>query len=121
MDIHKDDMNMIGEPAIKGIVDLEFDPVEYARELHKLTQQEPIAWAWISESRDEDIQAIAMTFPNIMNIFPTLPIYINNILIRSFIRGLKMGEFKWRIESPQIKGELAREGEVYIPKLEDFK
>jgi hypothetical protein len=113
----KDDLNMIPSTAIRDMLYTEASPAEYHQFLAELEEKEPRMSYWMSGARDADIANLAASFQNIYSHYPTLPLSLASLLLRTFIRGYMMAESKWKPEI-DLNGEVP--GKHYIPRPEDF-
>lgn len=128
--IPKDDMNMIGAYALGNLLKLEKDSRAYYNYLADIEEREPRMYAWVERGRQEDIVALSQQFEDLFTAYPTLPLYINGLLLKSFIRGYNVAESKWQdviIAPDEPRGLYSDENgdddlgfDFYYPEEKDF-
>lgn len=119
--ITKDDFSMVTEADINEAVAVESNSEEFHKLIARLEVTEPKMSAWMAGTRSYDIAVAANMFDNLYSIYPSLPVFLNNLLLRTFLRGFQVSEAKWKknlLKGIDMKG-LGDAGS-YTPKMEDF-
>jgi hypothetical protein len=118
MTVNRDDYSMVSAEAIRSVMETESSPELYYKYMAKLETHEPGLCYWTMTSRESDISDLSSTFKEIFNFYPTLPIHLNGMLHKYFVRGFQIGEAKWR---PTLDTEPPKDNKnKYIPKKDDF-
>lgn len=109
---------MITVDHIHETISTEHDPVKFSQYITELSKNEPEAFTWFTNHRMEEIARLSASFGELFQIFPTLPVYLNGLLLSVFYRGFRLAEAKWK---PEITVEgVGMPDSEYQPKIEDF-
>jgi len=112
--IRRDDFEMIKQPMLDEISKVQGDPRKNNEVISDIEIHEPTLWKWFCESRLDEIDRMCDSFPDVYNIFPTMPVYINGMMLFMFMRGYLAAESKWKCEPP------INSGGFYNPQESDF-
>jgi len=118
MSIPKDDMGMVTQRSVDDLVALEHNPKDYYAYISEVEGKEGGMWYWGTNSREEEIAIMGRIFSELFTHYPTLPIHLNGILMKHFVRGFRLGESKWK-PNFQVSSTMGTDS-VYQPSVGDF-